>query len=623
MNKITLGIISLLVACNMQAQFQSFDPLLEPQKGSIAVGDINNDGNLDVIFNGINVVGTDWIPQGHVMINNGTGGFTVQTEPNVIVTGGLTHIEFGDIDGDGDLDVIFQGTPGSGVTSQVGIALNDGKGVFTLADPVKYPLISMNGSCGFADFNNDGLLDYYIIGNTSGGVRNAAIFFHQPNGSFVIDDSSFSQFDLIDPQVSVVDFNNDGYMDIFITAWKNAPLAAGEATGRFCATFANDGFGHFTIYNQPNIISKSFGSASWGDVDGDGWLDLLLNGDGWVNTTENSDGVVRLYKNTSGTLVPKTTFSFFRQLNVGGGNKLVDWDNDGNLDVIAGGWNDTKARQATSLYLCTNSSNFTYSDSPLSDTYFPGLSEDTYEVADLNNDGKTDLLMMGFNGNQTTQIGKFQKNICGWCPNASVTASTTPAAPTNLVSLVEGTGSDQMVTLSWSAPTSESGKKGTSYNLAVKNKTTGKWLYNPMAIIGGTKNGWRQVTGMGNVCVDKKWELYNLPAGEYEWNVQAINGAYLGGAFATTKTFTIAGNTAIGSVEQAYKPSVYCDNNGALVISTNSNQLPTTVNVFTVNGIKVFERNFSNKVEETFKSGIYIVEVKSELGVFKTKVVVK
>jgi hypothetical protein len=557
------------------------------------------------------------------MINNGNGTFTVQSATNVIVTGGLTHIEYGDIDGDGDLDVIFQGTQALGINSDqsVCIALNDGTGVFTLADPAKYPTIKMNGSCGFADFNNDGLLDYYIVGNTSNGVRNAAIFFQQPDRSFVRDDSSFAAYDFVDPQVSVVDFNNDGYMDLFVTAWKNAPLATGEAAGRFCATFINDGYGKFTVYPQPNIVPKSFGTATWGDVDGDGWLDMLLNGDGWVNTTENSDGVVRLYKNNQGTLMPKATFSFFRQLNVGQGNKLVDWDNDGKLDVICGGWSDTKQRQATSLYLCTNAANFTYGDeSDLSNTLFPGLSEDCYEVADLNNDGKVDLLMMGYNGNQATNPGGFNKNICGWIPNPSATATTKPSAPTGLNATVTGTGANMSVTMNWEAPTSEASKMGTTYNISVKNVTDGKWYYNPMAFVGGNLDGKRKITGLGNVCTNKSWTLYGLPAGTYEWTVQAINGAYFGGSFAAVKNFTVI-STGIATVNQ-YKPSVLV-NAGKLLISTDSNNLPTQVSIYTMNGITVSKETFTTSYQKSLQRGIYLVEVKSNEGVYNTKVIVQ
>jgi len=619
MKKITLGILSLFICMSMKAQFTFFDETQDGQQGDIAVGDINNDGYLDVIFNGTDNQGGVFYLKNGVMINNGNGTFTKQVADNPITPGHYGKMKFGDIDGDGDMDVIFGGTGGDGISTPVGIALNDGHGVFTLADNTKYP-INNNGviiSCGFADFDNNGLLDYYYFGN---GVQNCAIYFQQKDGTFTKSTASFGSYDFTDPEVTVVDINKDGYLDIFVDAWINNPQA-GDVSGRFCATFINDMFGGFTRYAQPNMIHKSYGSASWSDIDGDGWPDLVLNGDGWVNSGENSDGIVRVYKNNNGTLVPKTTFSFFRQLNTGGGNVLVDWDNDGDLDIIAGGWNDTKGRQATSLFLCTDPANFTYAESPLSDTYFPGLSEDTYEVADLNNDGKTDLLMMGFNGNQGNQVGSYQKNICGFCPNNSTAAYTKPGTPTGLSANVT-TGTDNVVSFSWTAPASENGKKGTSYNLSLKNKTTGKWMYNPMSIVGGATDGLHQVAGMGNVCTNTSWDIYDLPAGEYEWTVQAINGAYFGGSFAAVKTFTITGSTGVDEIGNTLHPEISCAGN-ELKITLDANAATTYVRIFTVNGQTVANDKFNTQFTKTLKTGAYIVEVKNESGVYKTKIIIK
>jgi uncharacterized protein YuzB (UPF0349 family) len=613
MRKITLGLISLFFAVSSHAQYVDFDSTIDPQQGDIAVADIDNDGDMDVIFYGTDIVNGIVTMKGAIMLNNGDGTFTQQSSPSPITPGRFAKIKFGDIDGDGDLDVLFVGVGASNVTNSVGIALNDGSGHYTLADPSHYGIDQTSSiSCGFADFDNNGLLDFYIFGN---GVDNCAIYFQEPNGSFTKKISSFSEYNFTDPEVSVVDFNNDGYPDIFVNAWLNNPQGT-DVEGRFSTTFVNDQFGNFTRYAQPNIIQKGYGSASWGDFNGDGWLDLVLQGDGWVNSGENSDGIVRVYKNANGTLLPQTTFSFFRQLNTGGGNVVADWNNDGLLDIIVGGWNDTKGRQATSLYTCSNGSTFSFSESSLSDTYFPGVSEHTYEVADLNNDGKIDLLMMGFNGNQTNQVGKYQKNICGYCPSSGVTSSySKPSAPTSLTANVDNANS--MVTLSWTAPSSESGKMGTTYNVSLKNTLTGKWLYNPMAVVGGTNDGKRKVTGLGNVFANKKLELYDLPNGTYEWTVQAINGAYFGGSFATTKTFTIA-TSGINEVSN-FNPTVYGSYGNLHVEADN-----VSVNVYNVSGVKIIKTKTVSNFITKLPAGIYIVEVaNSDSKTYKTKVVIK
>ncbi|MDR2804285.1 MAG: FG-GAP-like repeat-containing protein, partial [Dysgonamonadaceae bacterium] len=542
MKRLFTLVVFALALTSLQAQFIDFGISYDIQKGDFAVADIDNDGDLDVVFSGENNGGAE---RGAILINDGAGNYTVQTGNRAIKIGKSGNIQFGDIDGDGDLDIIFAGWGVSNITPRsVGIALNDGHGVYTLAEEAKYPYnkAATVTSCGFADFNLDGLLDYYFFAN---GQENCIIYFQQADGTFQASNQSFASYKFVEPEVTVVDFDKDHYPDIFITAFDDV------AATRFSALFKNDGFGVFTQYAGVNIYrKKANGTASWGDFNGDGYLDLLLNGDGYLGSGEDNDGIIRIYKNENGASTSVAqTYEWYRQNGIGNGSAIVDWDNDGKLDFFIGGWNGTK--QQTALYVCNNNATFAFTKSPLSDSYFPGVSEQGYRVADLNGDNKVDLLICGYSGG----TGDFNRRIAGYVVNQSAQASTPPAAPTNLNAHVD-TGDGVMITFSWNAPASESGKYGTTYNLSLKNRTTGKWFYHPMAVVGGDKNGWRQVGGrMGNVFTNTSYELYDLPEGIYEWTVQAINGAYLGGAFAETQTFQV-GNVGIPSIYN-YKPEVY------------------------------------------------------------------
>jgi len=162
-------------------------------------------------------------------------------------------------------------------------------------------------------------------------------------------------------------------------------------------------------------------------VDGDGWLDLLLNGDGGANGEASSD-IYRLYRNNHGVLEPYTVFNDYCQISVGDGARIVDWDNDGKLDIILTGWSASKARQATMLFTGTSATDFTFSESTLSKTDFPGVSESSIETADLNIDAKIDLLITGFNGSQANQAGIYNRNICGYYINQSVATNAKPSA---------------------------------------------------------------------------------------------------------------------------------------------------------------------------------------------------
>ena len=100
-------------------------------------------------------------------------------------------------------------------------------------------------------------------------------------------------------------------------------------------------------------------------------------------------------------------------------------------------------------------------------------------------------------------------------------------APQELSSSIIENESGQKILLIWKEPANIAGKKGTTYNLALRNTQSGKWLYNPMSVIGGEKDGWRKINRLGNMYLNKSVEL-NLPVGQYEWTVQAVDAARFG-----------------------------------------------------------------------------------------------
>lgn len=599
MKKFTLFFVAFFMAISMKAQFVEFDATFDTQHADIVTADIDNDGDLDIIVSG--EVGGP-IVRSAIFINNG-GTYVLQGTENVIVPGHFADIKLGDIDGDGDLDVIFNGNSNGDMGK--GIALNDGSGIFTRS---ALDVTTATISCGFADFDNNGLLDYYVIGNRTDNT--GTIFFQNVDGTFTKDQSSFVDFNLVDPEISTVDFNNDGYTDIFLDGWNETESV------RYSSILINDGFGKFNTMAQPNLIRKGFGSSVWGDVDGDGFMDLLFNGDGGADGEGSSD-IYRLYKNNGGSLESKATFNDYRQISVGDGARLVDWDNDGDLDIILTGWSNTLGRQATMLFECTSAANFTYVENALSNTDFPGVSESSIETADLNNDGKIDLLITGYNGNQATQVGKFDRNICGYYLNQTATANTKPTAPTGMSESIVPSGDETLVTFTWNAATdAQTPQKSLTYNLALKNTTTGKWFYNPMAMMGGDTDGWRQVSTHGNVFLNKKWEIYNLPDGNYEWTVQAIDANFTGGPFAATKTFTI-GTVGIDKTISGVEVIAY---NGKLSIKNRSNSV-LDVKVYTVTGSLVKQVRNAKEMNMELQKGVYLVRITNGGKTYVQKVV--
>lgn len=601
-----------LAACTLGVSAQNtvtrFDEL-NSFKGDFAAGDIDGNGTMDFIYSGTAGGGE----VGAIMLNDGKGNFTAQEGERVIKIGQGGNIMFGDIDGDGDLDVAFTGWgEGSNVANR-GIALNDGTGVFTLQSRDLYPVQNFQrvSSCGFADFNKDGLLDYYFIGQNQtidgNPESNAYIYLQQADGSFSAVEFSFvKELKIVEPEVNVVDFNNDGYMDLSMTAHSDA------RGRRFVAVFIGQGDGTFTLGAEADK-PKATGSHFWQDIDGDGYMDMLLNGNGGpaeASTGETSDFIWRIYKNVNGqSLQAVQDFSdrgMARQSSVGNGSYVVDWDNDGKLDLLIGGWSEVRKVQVTEVHRGVNPQTFEFA------TYMDagdnaGVSEQAYRIADLDGDNKVDLLFCGW--------GSVGHQTAGWVKNNTATASTLPEAPAALNATVNGS----KVTFSWEAPASENGKYGTTYNLSLRNKTTGKWMYNPMANL---ETGWRKVGGrMGNMCLNKQYTL-TLPDGEYEWTVQALNGAYLGGAFAPVKTFTV-GEGQGTLVEETVTPARVWTAADMLVVKGEPAQ-ELTVAVYAVNGAKVLEQTCTGQAEIALEQGAWLVEVRTgACAPYRTKVIMQ
>lgn len=132
---------------------------LEPQDGqSYSFVDYDNDGDLDVCLSNYR-----YAPN-RLYQNNGNRTWSAVNAPftSATLTNSLSNI-WGDVDNDGDLDVIF--TRDNNLNAR--LFLNDGNGGFTLdaTSPVSLHRTSTGGSLG--DYDNDGDLDLFLNGPTN------------------------------------------------------------------------------------------------------------------------------------------------------------------------------------------------------------------------------------------------------------------------------------------------------------------------------------------------------------------------------------------------------------------------------------------------------------------------
>jgi GH43 family beta-xylosidase len=522
---------------------------------------------------------------------------TINTQPNsifsVVNPGYSADIKVDDINGDGEPDVIYNGW-GYNSFRNVGLALGQGNGV--LANSAAYPMSTATISTGFADFNNDGLLDYYQAGNNGDNVH---IFYQQTNGTFT---DQILPTNWLDPNITLVDFNNDGWVDMFVNCWNN------DTNNRYSGVLMNNNgsFVGATFIKVP--IQKGYGSAFWADVDGDGYMDLLLNGDGGADGEGASD-IYRLYKNNGGTgFTAKTTFSSYRQGSVGNGSRMVDWNNDGKMDIIISGWNGVDRRQETNIYY--GNGDFTFTPY-VNNNQIPGVSESALELGDLNNDGKIDLLISGYCGGTYNGI-TYNRNVTGYILNTqTLSANTAPSAPTSYSqSFTNNTGSAADVTFSWNAGIDTlTPANSLTYNLYLKNKSTGKTLYNPIADLpvaaGGTGTGFKRVTQYGNMFGVKSKTIKGLPYGNYEWCIQSVDGGFMGSPFTAVTPFTIGVTTGLNN-NPTFMLTLSSEN-GVLKIQNGANQL-ASVKVFAISGALIKQIQVSGTSEVSLVQGVYLIE---------------
>ena len=264
--------------------------------GGVALGDLDGDGDLDLLA-------TAWYGIVAVRLNNGSGVFSA-TGQNVLVEGGPGNVVLGDLDNDGDLDFLStsQETPG-----RVSVRFNDGTGLFSGTQSV--PVTGYSNAIALGDLDGNGDLDFVSanIGALSGGVmtgNGVSVRFNDGSGVFSgTQEVTVGAADDSPGSIVLGDVDNDGDLD-FVTA--NGAFGS-IVTGSTVSVRLNNGAGLFTGSREVAVGLRPR-SVVLGDVDNDGDLDFVT-GNG-----ARPSGSVRLNGNSTlatGTSRPAATFSLF------------------------------------------------------------------------------------------------------------------------------------------------------------------------------------------------------------------------------------------------------------------------------------------------------------------------
>ncbi len=451
------------------------------------------------------------------------------------------YFVFGDLDSDGDLDIVQSRKNSQGQHSLFTYSNQHQK---LVENSLPYTLNGGKFSIeGDDDRDND--LDLFAFYST-----HQAKLFRNNAGRFTLYDYAMSGTDNFSIETMYrFDLDNDGDQDALVSGWLHIPSQ--ERSMRVNVIFENqNGLGRSRT--QPFEFDMNAFEANDFDLDGD--VDLLASGSYWASSTE-ARWLVGLYINANGnfyqtdsTIIPwPPKPERLWQL------QWFDYDQDARPDILF--------NQNGEMSVFINQGRRFAPAIPVHD-----LGSHFIAQGDLNNDNRTDIITLdgdlsikfsdagGYNEvyrsnfldygaaaqlcdyDQDGDLDVFLTQTSSrvvWLENLTPNTRTRPTAPTGLSATVQG----DSVLLAW-----ESDSDNLTYNIYVGTRPGQTDIVSPLSDI---STGFHKLVAGGNAGLARHHLLRTLPVGLYYWSVQAIDNRYMGGPFAEEQNFIIDRTAAV------------------------------------------------------------------------------
>ena len=344
------------------ASFASEDVLANDFRyiNSIDAKDINSDGSIDIVTTSRNDDQVSWFNN-----TDGLGDYVNE----IRITSSATfanHVDYGDIDGDGDLDLVSSSHGDSRIAWYENV---DGEGNFsniqelisiTSEKPRNVFLVDIDG-----DDDND-VLAYSYLDSATDEYR-LIWFENDGSGNFSEEQLIYGNLDEGFIRIDYADVDGDTDIDIMAVM-----------SGNLLLIFRNNGDGTFAVPEEiaPTTSSFAYRNAQFEDVDGDNDIDLLVLNNEQLIWYDNATG--------TGDYITIHVVSDFNGYQPAFDVADIDGDND--MDIIF----SNKSPREIGYFANSNGTATTYDDKVVvtNEPFNPWI----IKVMDMDNDGDEDII---------------------------------------------------------------------------------------------------------------------------------------------------------------------------------------------------------------------------------------